>query len=352
MPNLPNPPISLSDFRVRSYRSLDGLQLPSLTRVNVITGGNGVGKTALLEAIWLFTGRYNSPLLWNPNVQRSGNTYVDPVAPLSPSGRIVLCGTENGTEFEYAVEYVAHAQPETINGPAVPAPPSESPRTVPVVGKLRAEVNGKELPDQTLRQTPNGLVASSVEDIPRTNCIIVGTPWQIESSGVDMQRYSEIVQQGQKGDLCDSLRLIHPELEDVEVLVNERGTYLSGLATSGKRYPIQAFGGGMVRLLRLYLSVFTSQNSVVLIDEIENGLHYTVLHDMWRKVRSWSERWNVQIFATTHSRECIQAAIDAFEDSSDDLAIHNLYRRDGILAAANFTGEPLTTAEELDIELR
>ena len=345
--------VSLSDFRVQSYRSLDGLQLPKLTRVNVVTGGNGVGKTALLEALWLFTGRYNSPLLWNLNVQRSGNSHVDPVAPLSPGRRIVLCGTENGTEFEYAVEYVAHAQPENINVPGeVPAPQADSPVTVPVVGKLRAEVNGKELPHQTFNQTPKGLVAASVENIPRANCIIEGTRWQLESSGEDMKRYSELVQRGEKSDLRDSLRLIHPRLEDVEMLSNERGSYLSGLATSGQRYPIQAFGGGMVRLFRLYLAVFTSQNSVVLIDEIENGLHYTVLADMWRKVRSWSDRWNVQIFATTHSRECIQAAIEAFEDTKDDLTIHNLYRRDGVVEAATFAGEPLVAAQELDIELR
>ena len=344
--------ISLSDFRVESYRRLDGLCLPRLTQVNVVTGANGIGKTALLEAIWLFTGRYNSPLFWNQNVQRSGSALVDPVAPLSANGHVALRGTENGTEFEYAVEFAHHTQPENVDLPHEVSASLENPMTLHVVGKLRASVNRKELPQQTLTQTPIGLVAANTESIPRPNCIIEGTRWQLDSSGEDMKRYSEIVQSGRKDELRNSLQLIHPELLDIEMLSNERGPYLSGLATGGRQYPIQAFGGGMVRLFRLYLAFFTSKDSVVLIDEIENGMHHAILVDLWRKVRDWSNRWSVQVFATTHSRECLKAAIEAFREHQDDLTIHNLYRRDGELQAATFTGEPLLAAQELGIELR
>ena len=89
-----------------------------------------------------------------------------------------------------------------------------------------------------------------------------------------------------------------------------------------------------------------------MIDEIENGLHHAILVDLWRKVRDWSNRWSVQVFATTHSQECLKAAIEAFREHQDDLTIHNLYRRDGELQAATFAGEPLLAAQELGIELR
>ena len=55
--------IHLSSFEAVHYRGIDGLSLPKLNQVNLITGVNGVGKTALIEAIWLFMGRYNSRLL-------------------------------------------------------------------------------------------------------------------------------------------------------------------------------------------------------------------------------------------------------------------------------------------------
>ena len=55
----------LESFNVGNYRGLRGLELPRLTQLNLVTGRNGIGKTALLEAMWLFTGRQNSQLLWN-----------------------------------------------------------------------------------------------------------------------------------------------------------------------------------------------------------------------------------------------------------------------------------------------
>ena len=67
----------LTSFGAVHYRGIDGLSLPRLSHANLVTGVNGIGKTALLEAIWLFTGRYNPMLLWNANVQRSTNPVLE-----------------------------------------------------------------------------------------------------------------------------------------------------------------------------------------------------------------------------------------------------------------------------------
>ena len=89
----------LTSFQVVHYRGIDGLSLPALTPANLVTGVNGIGKTALLEAIWLFTGRHNPTLLWNANVQRSGEPVLDPVSRLS-RGALELHGTENGSHHK------------------------------------------------------------------------------------------------------------------------------------------------------------------------------------------------------------------------------------------------------------
>ena len=344
--------ISLSAFRVLNYRFLDGLALPDLAQVNVVTGSNGVGKTALLEALWLFTGRYNSPLLWNQNVQRSDTPILDPVSTLTRNGKVAFSGIENGEEFEHDVKFVHYSQPVDLDSAVDSGLPSDDPTTLHLVGKLSASVNGKELEDQALTQTPFGLVAATTKQTGRASCVIEGTRWQLESSNEELKRFSVLVERGRKNELRDALRLIHPSLDDVEILSNERGPYLSGLAKNGRRYHLPAFGGGTVRLFRIFLATYSSRDSVVLIDEIENGLHHSVLLNLWQKLRNWATEWNVQVFATTHSRECLSAAISAFEDQPDGLMIHNLYRKDGELETATFSGEPLLAAEELSIELR
>ena len=85
----------LNSFEAVRYRGIDGLSFPRLARANLITGVNGIGKTAALEAMWLFTGRYNTSFLWNGNVQRSAKTVLDPIARLA-KGALELLGVENG----------------------------------------------------------------------------------------------------------------------------------------------------------------------------------------------------------------------------------------------------------------
>ncbi len=96
--------VRLSSFEAVHYRGIDGLSLPRLSRANLVTGANGVGKTALIEAIWLFMGRYNPMLLWNVNVHRSGNVVLDPIAKLS-DGVLELRGTEGGSKHEWKATF-------------------------------------------------------------------------------------------------------------------------------------------------------------------------------------------------------------------------------------------------------
>ncbi len=87
---------------------------------------------------------------------------------------------------------------------------------------------------------------------------------------------------------------------------------------------------------------------------MENGLHHLVLEEVWSHVRVWMRQWDVQLVATTHSDECIRAAMAMFEDAPDELAVHKLYRHSetGKVEAATFTAEALEGARDLGLETR
>ena len=96
-----------------------------------------------------------------------------------------------------------------------------------------------------------------------------------------------------------------------------------------------------------------SRGGVLYADEMENGLHHSVLEDVWSHARVWMREWNVQLVATTHSDECIRAAMAAFEDAPEELAIHKLFRNaEGKVKATVFTGETLEGARNLNLEIR
>ena len=101
------------------------------------------------------------------------------------------------------------------------------------------------------------------------------------------------------------------------------------------------------------LAFHQARNGMILIDEVENGLHYSVLVDVWRKLNWLSREFNVQVFATTHSYECMEAARDAFKEAEDeDLLIHRISRRDAGIKAATYSFEGLEYNFDLGMELR
>ena len=75
--------------------------------------------------------------------------------------------------------------------------------------------------------------------------------------------------------------------------------------------PVALVGEGMNRLCSIVLALCNVREGLLLVDEIENGLHYSVLPDVWRAIASAATDLNVQVFATTHSHECVEAAYEA-----------------------------------------
>lgn len=346
--------VCLSSFEAVHYRGIDGLSLPRLSRANLITGVNGVGKTALIEAIWLFMGRYSPMLLWNGNVHRSGNVVLDPITKLAGSV-LELRGTEGGSEHEWKAtfDHVSGTAQVVIENPAQPS------TQLPVAGRVNIFLDGElakgSIPG--IHATPWGVVTheNPVLPPPRPNCVIESTQLQLASPGGYMQRYSDLVREGRKQELTSAINLVLPKITDVEILTGQTGeSYVSAVTESGNLLPLSDLGGGVVRLFRLFLNFFASRNGILLADEIENGIHYSVLGDVWRHTRTWMRDWNVQFVATTHSAECIDAAMEAFADNPEDLAIHKLFENEesGKIGAATFTGEALEGAREMNWEIR
>ena len=346
--------IHLSSFDALHYRGIDGLSLPRLSRANLVTGVNGVGKTALIEAIWLFLGRHSPSLMWNANVQRSGNPVVNPVTTLS-DGVLELRGTENDVPHRLRCTF------EPVSGmvrPAIVETGEENGPQLPVIGRILTFLDGEAAQGSTggMHLTAKGIVVHENPAAPGIiSAVIESTKFQLETPDEYLRRYSEMVRAGAKPELTKAINLTLPRVEGVEILADDAGaSYLSTTTTDGRQLPIHDLGGGAVRLFRLLLGFFAARQGVLLMDEIENGIHYSAFAKVWGHVRQWMDTWNVQVVATTHSAECIDAAIAAFACAPEDLSIHTLFRNDSTegVEAATFSGEALEGARNLNLEVR
>jgi AAA15 family ATPase/GTPase len=112
-------------------------------------------------------------------------------------------------------------------------------------------------------------------------------------------------------------------------------------------------GEGIGRLLSIILAIANAKGGTILIDEIENGLHYSVLTDVWKAIADAARRVDVQIFATTHSQECIRAAHEAFENTEQyDFRYHRLEQVKDEIRAVTYDQETLATSDEMNLEMR
>ncbi len=350
----------ITAFHAHRYRGISGLRVDDIARFNVLTGPNGVGKTALLEAIWLFHGRRDPTRLWSPTVQRSAKPVIDPVATLAKPP-LHLSGAEANETHEWQVSFEAtpiapspgFEKPPATNG-ADSVEPSFLQR--PPRGSLRcvldeSETNG----DRALMEVRNDFISipRPQPDGRRAWLQTAATYHDVEKSAVD--RFSRLLELGREPELMGALRMILPIVDDLAIVTaRNRDPYILATTTHGERLPLQALGQGMMLLFRTLIAMHEAAGGLLLIDEIEGGIHHETLERLWRRLRVLGGERDVQVFAATHSLECVDAAIRAFEDAPEDLAVHSIRPPSASkpLRVVTQRGEGLLAARELNLELR
>jgi hypothetical protein len=117
--------------------------------------------------------------------------------------------------------------------------------------------------------------------------------------------------------------------------------------------PLAQVGQGVYRLATILADIIGEKTAVLLIDEIENGLHHSVQKQIWTGLAEVAQELNVQIFATTHSGECLHAAHKAFlERPTYDLGVIQLFRTEDAVQGRLLDKEHVEAAVKADIELR
>ena len=366
----------LRSFRAPRYRGLGGLSLGGLRRVNLITGGNDTGKTSTLEAIWLFHGRYAPENLWDERVQRSDPPSPNPLSALGP-GRIEMRGVEDSDESSSSFE--ACFRPTRASGvdgrrrgirfrkDGLPAgfPRDAIPvhlRPARIDGSLRwwlggEEVTGPAYPYYPIPGATNAVaIPSAAEDGSGRSAAVIDIPAPPRQSVAESIRlFSGIVEGGGRRELRDRLRTVLPVVRDLELVTDaDDRPFLLTTTEDGERLPLNSLGDGFARLLRIFLGFHAAAGGIVLLDEVENGLHHGVFPSFWSAVRRMATEFDAQVFAVTHSMECIRAAVSAFDGEESCLAVHTLYRpSDGNGSrAVTYADETLRAAIETNMDFR
>jgi hypothetical protein len=354
----------LSSFSANNFRGFRAFRVDGLRRVNLITGQNNVGKTALLEALFLYSGHFNPSLPLTVNAMRGierfplradevwGWLFLDKRLE-SP---IDLKATDDSGE-EHRVRITCKESASTTLEPDFKANGSSAvaAHATPATGpsELALTYSSARGPTRVARALleGGGIKIEAAENVSGRDTILLSL--QAIPSKEDAERYSRLAEANRQQEVVEALKTIEPRLRGLEVLVSAEVPTIYADVGIGRKIPVRLVGAGTSRVLSIVLALLSVPQGCLLLDEIENGIHHTALEGLWHMLDKVSRATNVQVFATTHSWETVVAAHRSFSTGTTyDLAVHRLDRRGDRIEATTYDRETLDAAVLASLEVR
>jgi ABC-type branched-subunit amino acid transport system ATPase component len=347
---------------IENFRGIERLTVEGLGRVNLIIGKNNSGKTALMEALWVAAStRAAGVALANLQIARMhGSEVMDNFdefwRPIfrggdAERGFLVRAWLSEGGDRQFTMQKVpGPSEPEQ----PVPITTSSQELTVPFLPwtlQYKVEEQGRTEPFQVLGRP--GSITFPRPTQPEENTLWMPTGPQDLSLAIRL--LSKLKQQGRDGVVRDLLRYVDNMIESIEILSPTGGRAAIFVRVSGEPMllPLRAMGEGIQRCFEMAVLLSSADALVLAIDEIENGLHYSVLESVWKWLAEVSARRKVQVFATTHSEECVYAACHAFLAMADEgLRVIRLDRQEHGTEAKVYDRDLVAATERMDIEIR
>jgi hypothetical protein len=366
----------LETLQIVGFRGFSNLTVERLGRVNLIVGKNNVGKSSVLEALRLY-GSQGSP--------RTIRSLLGNRDELPPSRR--FASKEHDSEQDLNSERLLQMFHLHHNPTLTPSPISIGPINSPEEHLTLNLVWYAPDPGATERSgwhqvhpapgdllwtcRPAWVVEAGGHRIHRRPLFLdlltdaVGMiPGQAEPiqylpvDGLDLIRLGRLFDRTAIEQRIDhalyALRLIAPDVEQI-LLVGEGYSRKILVYRKGSTdpVPLKSLGDGMTRVLGIILALVNAKDGMLLVDEIENGIHYSIMAELWRLIFRVADELNVQVFATTHSWDCLAGFQSAAVGDQNNMGmLIRLERRKGEIQATLFDEDELTTATRERIEVR
>jgi hypothetical protein len=347
--------------RIENFRGIERLEVSGLGRVNLIIGRNNAGKTAMMEAIWL-AGYAEDAAIALETLQELRRPDM-PIEDFDGFWRPIFRGGD--AERGFLVD-LRRVKPEQAPGEGIRVFVKKGRRSPPVLssdlagGRSRSGAWTLECTVERDGKTYEGEVAGSSRGVEFPEPMHPHTlgSW-IHAGPVDypsiIRLLSLIKQQGRDFLVRALLREIDEKVEGLEILspTGEQAAIFVRQTGETVLLPVRMMGEGIQRCLDIAVTLASEESMLLGIDEIENGLHHSTLEPIWKWLATVSATNSMQVFATTHSEECVQAACRAFSALNDDgLRVIRLDRREHETGATVYDRNLVAAAERMGVEIR
>jgi len=363
---------------INSFRGINNLEIDDLKRVNLFVGKNNCGKTSVLEGIYLLSNPLTILNLINiRNFENFKEIYKD-----SEIFNNSLLTIFNNMDMNIPIKirgYINSYMMKELNINYIDSSDIRYDENIGgfPIGGLRLDYVTFEVSDITdvktyeisvwegrlkkvvIKEDKNiksvvplhtGVRISRIIGLSKEQKSIYLSP-KIDIKGITwwinkLQVSKEI------DEIIEILQKIEPSIKDLRIGAD--GIIYCDIGAK-KLIPINVMGDGILKLLIILSAIYNAKDGFVFIDEIENGLHYSSLEILWIGIFEASKKFNVQVFATTHSWECIEAFSNVYESMKDediDIILYRIERYDDEFKAIDYDGETLKEAINMKWEMR
>lgn len=367
----------INSFEIKNYRNLDGLKIKSFGRVNLIAGKNNTGKTNLLQALELLVSEFELEILrkqfekkreYDDRKYRNDEDYE--TKNVSIFSNLYPYNHNEYLDFKNSIDLISDSNSVSTKIVNINRIRDEN--------SIRYVKNDDLLFDETLlsqkgleifKNNKNIKLIPFDRNVFRSNMMISNsirnpnpiTNFQfIETDSIEKDLNSNLWDKIALSDseeyLVNSLRIIDNSIERLTFIGdNARERYaIIKKKDFNQIFPLKSMGDGISRILTITLALLNVKDGYLFIDEFENGLHYSVQEDLWKIIFLLSEQLNIQVFATTHSTDCINSFQKTLNNSKNKVTGQyiRLENINGEIREVAYSESEVKYASENDIEVR
>jgi AAA domain, putative AbiEii toxin, Type IV TA system len=368
----------IKSIKISGYRGFSSFQMSGLQRITLLVGTNNSGKTSALESLFLLASQGDPLSLWKVLSRRSERLterQTTPYPDLDVSHLFTGHELRVSSHFDFEAENdspgrAVHFTIVEISDEANPRVPTR--QGVPIPSRIGLQIKAKSGSAITLPLSRLGGLSADSLDQRRVRRKVVEEeiPSQFitaETFGGNelLSLWDTISLTANEDRVLQALRILEPTIERIaasavpmpeyygSVNINQRGGFRVKFKDIEKPVPIGSMGDGIWRLLVMAIVIAQCKDGVLLIDEIDTGLHYSVMTEMWRLIFGAASLLQVQVFATTHSYDCVKSLAElciSNEEASKAVTLQRIER--GQASSVPYTAKEIEIAARHRFEVR
>lgn len=338
---------------IENFRGIKHLEMEGFSKINLIFGKNNVGKTSILESLFLLLGMSNPELPNAVNAFRlpynsSNWDYLQYLFHnIELDSQIKLSGTvkQETRSVEISLQSLYHSLGQSSS--STDAKNFDSIKLSYKRGNIANQMTS------TFSFLPDGRITRQLDTTYKENVLAKFiSSARNNDLGSEFSQYLKQQKNGNRDELLAMLKAFDNNISSIDMLND--GLYI-GFNNINGLVPLAFAGDGLKLFLNTLISVANSNNDVILVDEMDNGLHYSSYILFWKSLIKLISQKNTQIFLTTHNREILEALARVLKENANSRHLASFYsisNFEDAMHAYKYDAEEFMIAIESDLELR